>query len=784
MHPLNPYAKKSNASNIRKVGPCVEVKDSGMRLTAQNDQASRSNGCQNAHQVTVPPPSAGKTFSLSATPACKQPVNVCPNIEMKTSVTPSPTLKLPLKQQLKYEIAMLKKQKKDRIIAKQSTLQPVTQIQPPNVSVCKEGDQQPRINFNTNGSHQSFVALEKQTIAPVPRSCNSVTSHSTNSNLGKNTYIHNQQNINITKAVHPINVPTHMHMPLVETQTRPPMTPGYQHFYPIAHHAFYHGAPLLHHQQIPYPFTPMYFQSNQHLPNPIKNNALIPSVPKAPSMILHTDPLHQSFFGKTHCLLKTQIKVVKKEGESFGINLKYETKINSKTKETCGVLMVTNSNVQNLRAKPGTNQVNLLQKGDIIISINSTKIFGLQFREATSLFAKCNRVQEPNMSSETSHASDYVCTLTIARDKKRAKLLALLENLSLDTTKSLSIKGAFGPAPPKVPFIINDATGMIMTNNDFNSTELNALITGYLECQGQSNADVFSDILLKPIGMKDLRQRTVIDCSKKWEHMRKVIELEMSSKAISHWKSVWKDETKDEEQKQVEREFISDSERSFLRQRPRPSEGCKCGSKEHVFVNHPDCFLYRHLRKSLDPNDDRIDETGTKSSEKIAKYDSMLKNKTLNSIGNAHLQRMKNQLEEQEAERNEAVFVNQMEQIQAKRGIAVFSPKHKSVMVLSAIASCQEKLVDSSNNDEKSAENRAIIDPESDDDSDDDDDIPLNAALGKRSATPSDVNERKSKTARFVRKLSNLVSLGSILEHISITWGHLFMDPLPVEEAW
>lgn len=782
MHPLNPYAKKSNTSNVGKVGPCVEMKVSGMRLTAQNDQPSLSNGCQNAHQVTVPPPSAGKTSLLSVTPASKQPVKVCPNIVTKTSVTPSPTLKLPLKQQLKYEIAMLKKQKKDRIIAKQSAMKPVTQDQPPKLIVGKEGDQQPRINVNTDRSHQSFVALEKQTIAPIPRSCNSVTSHSTNSNLGKDMNIHNQQHINITKAWHPMNVATHM--PTAETQTGPPMTPMHQHFYPIAHHAFYQGAPLFHHQKNPYPFNPMYFESNQHLPNHIKNSALIPSVPKAPSMILHTDPLQKSFFGKTHCLLKNQIKVFKKEGESFGINLKYETKINSNTKETCGVLMVTNSNVQNLRAKPGTSQVNLLQKGDIIISINSTKIFGLQFREATSLFAKCNRVQEPDMSSDLSNSSDYSCTLTIARDKKRAKVLALLENLSLDTTKSLSIKGAFGPAPPKVPFIINDSTGMIMANSDFNSTELNALITGYLECQGKSDADVFADILLKPIGMKDLRQRTVIDCSKKWEHMSKVIEVEMSTKAISHWKSVWKDETKGEEQKQVEREFISDSERSFLRQRPRPTEGCKCGSKEHAFVNHPDCFLYRHLRKSLDPNEDRIDETGTRSSEKIAKYDSMLKNKTLNSIGNAHLQRMKNQLEEQEAERIEAIFVNQMEEIQAKRGIAVFTPKHKSVIVLSAIASCQERLVDSSINDEKSAESRTAIDPESDDDSDDDDDIPLNAALGKRSATSSDANDRKSKTARFARKLSNLVSLGSILEHISITWGHLFRDPLPVEEAW
>lgn len=772
MPPFNPYSKRRNTSSTPSVGSCILKNDSGSK--AQNiPQVTLSNECQKGRKMTMPPQPSGINLSQNDTPSHNQTSTLMSKVEAKVSVTPSPTLKVPLKQQLKYEIAMLKKQKKDRIMAKQRAIQPVTQEQQSESTIYKEGEQQPTKNVDSNTSHQKIVAVENKLFASVPISSNTKL----NTNTAKITNTHNNETSNLFKPVYPMHIP--MYLAPHGAQSRPSVMPMYHHFHPVTHNALYHGAPSLHHQQVPHPLAPMHYQSS---------NTPIPAIPKAPPMFLHKDPLNNSFFGKTHCLLKTQIAVVKKEGDSFGINLKYEKKMNSKTKEICGVLMVTNANIQNLRAKPGTNQANLLQKGDIITSINSKQTFGLEFREATGLFSKCIPIQEPNTLSDSSNRSQYICNLTVARDKKRAKVLALLENLSLDTTKSLSVQGAFGPAPPKVPFIVHEATGIIPPNSDFNSLELNALITGYVEYQqGKVNEDIFSDILLKPIGMKYLRQRTVIDCIKKWDHMSKILELEMSGKAISHWKALWKEEADGEEQKISERDFVSDSERSFLRQRPRPTEGCKCGSKEHQFVNHPDCFLYRNLKKGLDASVLLANETLAKSSERIAKYDALLKNKTLNSIGNAHLQRMKNQLEEQEAERNEAVFVNQMEQIQSKLGIAVFAPTHKSVMVLSAIASCEEKLVDLSECDEHPTENKSTRDPKGSDDSDDesdDDDIPLNAALGKRSATSSKENERKSKTARFSRKVTNFVSLGSILEHISTTWGHVFKDPVPIEEVW
>lgn len=667
-------------------------------------------------------------------------------------------------------------------MTKQRATQSATQHQQSESKFSQAGNQSSRNNIHSDGSHLRIVAGENKIFAPMPISFN------TKLDAVKDANVYNHQSNSMIKDIYPIKIPKNF--PPQVTQIRQPVTPMYQPSHPVPHNALYPGALTLHHQPMStHPLAPMHFQSNYKILNSNQNHAPIPSVPKSPSMILHKDPLQKSFFGKTHCFLKTLISVVKKEGESFGINLKYETKINAKTKETCGVLMVTNANIQNLRAKPGTIQTNLLQKGDIIISINSKQTFGLEFREATSLFANCKPINTSNTSHDSSNDNQYVCNLTIARDKKRAKVLALLENLSLDATKSLSIKGALGPAPPKVPFVVNEATGIIHPDTDFSSKELNALITGYIEYEGKTNEDVFSDILLRPIGMRDLRQRTVIDCIKKWGHMSRMLEFEMSSAAITHWKSIWKDEAYDKEQNHLERDFISDSERSFLRRRPRPAEGCcKCGSKEHKFVNHPGCFLYRNLKESMDANTAPTDEIVTKSSNRIAKYDALLKDKTLNSIGNAHLQRIRNQLEEQEAERNEAIFVNRMEHIQVKRGIAVFAPKYKSVMVLSAIASCQEKLVKLSGNDENLTEQRCTRDREgcadSDDDSDEDDDIPLNAALGKRSATSSNAFERKNKKARYTRKVTNLVMLGSILEHLSITWGHLFMDLDPVEEAW
>lgn len=785
MPPFNPYAKKSSTFHASSVGSFIEKKDSEKtRLNAQKSQPLiPSKECQNGHKITMPSQPTDKTLSRNDTPSCKNPNTLLPKPESNASVTPSPTLKVPLKQQLKYEIAMLKKQKKDRIMAKQSATQPVTQHQQSESKFSQAEDQRSRNNIHSDGSHPRIVAGENKIFAPIPISLN------TKLDTVKDANVHNHQNNSMIKDIYPMKVP--MYFPPQATQIRQPVTPVYQPSHPVPHNALYPGALTLHHHQMStYPLAPMHFQSSYKILNSNQNNAPIPSISKLPSMILHKDPLQKSFFGKTHCFLKTQIAVVKKEGESFGVNLKYETKINAKTKETCGVLMVTNANIQNLRAKPGTIQTNLLQKGDIIISINSKQTFGLEFREATSLFAKCKPIHMSNTSSDSSNTNQYICNLTIARDKKRAKVLALLENLSLDATKSLSIKGAFGPAPPKVPFIVNEATGKIHPDSDFNSKELNALITGYVEYEGKTNEDVFSDILLRPIGMRDLRQRTVIDCIKKWDHMSRMLEFEMSSAAITHWKSIWKEDAQGIEQNHLERDFISDSERSFLRRRPRPAEGCcKCGSKEHKFVNHPGCFLYRNLKESMDASTAPTDEIVTKSSNRIAKYDALLKDKTLNSIGNAHLQRIRNQLEEQEAERNEAIFVNRMEHIQVKRGIAVFSPKYKSVMVLSAIASCQEKFFTLSRNNENLTEQRRTRDQEGyedsdDDDSDEDDDIPLNAALGKRSATSINAFERKNKTARSTRKVVNLVMLGSILEHLSITWGHLFMDLDPVEEAW
>lgn len=774
MVPVNPYLKKK--SNL----PAPVDKE---KLQVVTPAQSRIQGNSTASGANAKAPTLDVCNVKMNRNAIRMESSIQQTSTMvaKHSITPSPTMKIPLKEQLKYEIALLKKQKKERLLAKQLEKNQAIprELSDKNDQIRSEEGVNPALNRNVPMKAQFIPITDNKRLNQSQSICVSISNPNSiqKSHVSKiETFASSDKrahHVHQSSQFAPVN-----NIALPVYVPRPTLAQAYP--YPITtHHSNGAMIPIM---RYPFGYAPLHYQVN-HLPQKVH----VPPLSKAPPcMPLHTNPLDSSCFGKTHSLLQNKIVILKKEGDSFGINLKYEAKNVAKSSQTCGVLMVTNASTQNMRAQPGTSQADLLQKGDIIISVNSVQTLGLEFREAIALFAKIQR-EEITTTTEgvsTVHDYQYRCVLTVARDKKRSKVLSLLGDLSLDTSKSLSIKGTLGPNVPKVPLVINPSDGQIVADTDLNSTEVHALLTELLEYEGDICEEVFSNIFLKPALIKSLRQRTISDCSKKWNYMVANIESEMFGKAISHWKSIWKVQCSDEEQTHSQREYIADSERSYLRQRPRPIGECKCGSKDHQYVDHPSCFLYRNIRKLINSSNELIGgERVNESAEKIAKYESLLKNKTLNSIGNAHLQRVMSQLEEQEAEKNEASFVNKMEILQVKNGVAVFAPKHKVVMLLSSIAAYQESGIGLSTTTEKSAEKTDELKPESDDDSDDEDDIPLTAILGKRSL-PKGAYDSSAKRPKCDRGKISFESLVFILKHVSHTWGHLYQELSPIENAW
>lgn len=162
-------------------------------------------------------------------------------------------------------------------------------------------------------------------------------------------------------------------------------------------------------------------------------------------------------------------------------------------------------------------------------------------------------------------------------------------------------------------------------------------------------------------------------------------------------------------------------------------------------------------------------------SQSLGKY-----NGKLNSIGNAHVQRLMKKNEEEKAEEVEAKFVDAMERIQTlELGMAVFAPRILSVMILSAIAAVSVNV-----------EGHCVKDGTCNtgcDESDNDDDDVLLMTLGrKRQGHSGGIHQSSAKKHRGEKSISmpNSYCMARILSHISKTWGHLYWQPTQSENAW
>eukprot|EP00554_Chaetoceros_debilis_P001717 CAMPEP_0194085098 /NCGR_PEP_ID=MMETSP0149-20130528/16221_1 /TAXON_ID=122233 /ORGANISM="Chaetoceros debilis, Strain MM31A-1" /LENGTH=1447 /DNA_ID=CAMNT_0038767901 /DNA_START=51 /DNA_END=4394 /DNA_ORIENTATION=+ len=484
-----------------------------------------------------------------------------------------------------------------------------------------------------------------------------------------------------------------------------------------------------------------------------------------------------------------------------------------KKRVSYGALIVKTAAKQNDRANAKTRQEEMLQSGDIILKINGQAVTGMNFLEATSLFGKSNVKGNQEKVPESDKIVE--CNLTVARERRVKKILNKLAVLadpptnikqknskkpSASTNAQLESSGVFGtklvdqsPAkslspfsttmpptvPAKNPFVTDELTGVIRFG-EFSSSELNALVSGMIERRGENEDTAFADILTNPKNpkyQKSLLQRTSIDLKRKWYHSCNMIDKQISKRALDSWKEEWEKETHSETVAANTSAVIIPSQRSNMRSAPRPIKGCKCGQLDHSRVYHDNCFLYRNLKQLSDSESTLADgTTGNKLSfSKLAKYEGKL-----NSIGNAQMQRMKKYKEEQESDEKEAIFVNAMEILQiSKLKVAVFAPRQLSVLVLSAVATFMEQnrhLIDIRPHVDEGKSN------DGDESESDDESIPL-LALKKEKRSLNGSPFKSNKRQRRMDNIANSFCVAKVLQHISLTWGHLFeFDQL--ESLW
>jgi hypothetical protein len=477
-----------------------------------------------------------------------------------------------------------------------------------------------------------------------------------------------------------------------------------------------------------------------------------------------------------------------------------------------GVLKVVQAEQQNARTK-NSDPNRLLQPGDIILKLNGNDVGGLTFQQACGLFASCHTPATRSEASET-HASTICCPLVVARMKPRTKPVVHLEPIR--PTNIYSSVGALAKTsqslcipPQKIPFAVNDRTNQVLSG-DFSNTELLALAQGALRCVFEPTRtlgyETPLELQVKCFQLVALEQKRDYSAIRsKREHVARSIEQSMKKAAVTHWTSQWKMEVEKmgiTDDLQVP--YLSDAQRSALRELPRPVKGCRCGSTNHDHVNDSRCVLYRNLR-ALSEN--QVESEERKKESKRAKASS------LNAVETAFKDRILKLKEETEREEEEARFVSEMEELQVVRSkVAVFVPSF-TAMILSTVVGLRGEISDIDDvvgDTEAAAERRkhtvASTDSQAkatevhkdevdDDDDDDDDDLPL-MALGKRSGPSTQEPETKRVKTQDTEQSSDgnkivqdtlpldLSFLAKVLRHISHTWGHLYKEPSDASFAW
>ena len=234
----------------------------------------------------------------------------------------------------------------------------------------------------------------------------------------------------------------------------------------------------------------------------------------------------------------------------------------------------------------------------------------------------------------------------------------------------------------------------------------------------------------------------------------------------------------------TERAFLTDAQRSRLRASGRPTNGCKCGSKTHEFVNSPLCPLYSNLRRLGKLED--LQSIDSPTAPKSIRF----QERKLKTVEAAFTERIVRERAEKDREEAEALFVGQAEEIQLRElGQSIFSPSLTS-MILSSIAALKEEFDAIKARKQKAAESRNLsqenqlekaTETKVDEEDDEDDDVPLEE-LAKRSLSRGDTvlsKKFKSDTLHV-----DYECLARVLRYISKRWGHCYLESPDVDYAW
>ena len=483
-----------------------------------------------------------------------------------------------------------------------------------------------------------------------------------------------------------------------------------------------------------------------------------------------------------------------------------------KKKISFGVMSVIGAEKQNNRAAPGTTQDKLIQTNDIILKINDKCITGMTFQEAAKLFSEVDNINGHNdqidqSSNELERQKKKIlkCVLTVAREKKVVKIINKLASLEKDANESNRKKNnamksskekdpsnenvdvkksepsiALVPALSKVSMIIDESKNVIISG-DFTPNEVEALIYGVRHCYGNIKSfdlehndtgdhvvSIFDMISKNPLFYSIVKQRDAGDFVKKWFHTTGKMENNINLSAMKRLKAEWKTE-KRMGSLDDKFQYMLESQRSIMRNLPRPSRGCKCGSRDHEFVSDPECILYRNLRQKF-PTECILPNQPKK--KLFEKYEG-----NLNSIGSAYLHRAKIRFEQEQAEQSEAEFVAKMENLQLKRmKMAIFSPNVLTILVLSAIATVQDR--------SRCKDNKTTQDGDIGGSQNNVQDLSENI-LGKRRTNEGGLDGDVTKRRRLSTSLGiNSYCLAELLLHISKTWGHQYKEPDHGDYAW
>jgi len=491
-----------------------------------------------------------------------------------------------------------------------------------------------------------------------------------------------------------------------------------------------------------------------------------------------------------------------------------------------GVMTVVGATEQNNRADNCMPKHDLLQGGDIILEIDGRSVGDLSFQNALGLFAMrsnekdgiINVVSLENYDeaekskccdSNTQELDKVECVLTVARENRVTKILNRLaalatppENLikkekkvtiTKEKTKietqidtSADVMKKVDPLGEVVPFVVNEKTDKVLSG-EFTPVEFEALVMSVRSSlvevkvtlgEHDLNRESFHKIFHNQSFGRLLLRRDVRALVNKWYHETNIIDKNLIERAHQKWKAAWTDECENITAEALVT-YMSDSQRAMLRFSPRPVQGCKCGSMNHEHVNHPECVLYRNLKKfetsiSYKKAVNRVLKK-TELSERIT-------NK-VNSIGKAHTQRSKNYQEEDRDLNVEALFVNEMECIQVENlQTAIFAPHHLTTLVISTIASLSEMLRNGSISMNGGNANQIVDATCSQKNTE------AVSLLSGAKILPHNEDTYLDERLHLVKRQKNFTPhsfyLAHVLRHISVTWGHIYKDLIHVDYAW